>query len=338
MEALGNDEERMLLAVEEAKKARLLAPPNPWVGAVLETSKGIVVGHTRQPGSKHAEIDALEKAGSDAAGSTLYVTLEPCSHHGRTPPCAPAIVKAGVKRVVVGMVDPDERVRGRGLRFLEDHGVEVVKGVAQDSVKGQLAAYLKQRATGIPWVVLKMAVTLDGRIAAEDGSSNWITGEAARKRVQTIRAESEAIVVGANTVRVDDPRLTVRIPGLSKSPERIVFGNIPEGAKVLPAKEFHGTPQELLEYLSKRDVIQLLVEGGACLAKRFFEDDLIDEYVFHIAPALHGGSDGKSIFAGRGAETISDITRLEPKSVSLLGSDVEVVAWSQRASKLLQSL
>ncbi len=331
-------EEKMLLAVAEAAKARVQAPPNPWVGAVVETADGLVMGHTQSPGGSHAEIDALERAGSKAVGSTLYVTLEPCSHHGRTPPCAQAIVKAGVKRVVVSLVDPDYRVRGQGIEYLQNHKVEVKVGVAADAVRNQLAPYLKHRATGLPWVVLKLATTLDGRIASSDGTSNWITGEVARNRVQVLRSESDAIVVGSNTVRIDDPQLTVRIPGNSHSPRRIVFGAIPSGAGVTPAEEWTGSPAELLEVLGKEDILQVLVEGGAHLAKSFLEADLIDQFVFHIAPALHGGEDGISAFSGRGSASVADLTRLEAKSVQSLGNDVEIEAWSLRASKLIKSL
>ena len=333
-----NFEERMLLAVAEAQKARLLSPPNPWVGAVLETKSGIVVGHTQSPGSFHAEIAALERAGTAAKGSTLYVTLEPCSHHGKTPPCVNAIVQAGVKRVVIALVDPDRRVRGGGIDYLRTHGVEVIEGVAKDQVKNQLAPYLKQRATGFPWVVLKLAVTLDGRTAANDGSSNWITGEIARTRVQELRAESDVIAVGANTVRIDNPQLRVRTSGFVRAPRRIIFGRIPSGANVLPAEEFLGSPQEFLDSLAHGETIQVLLEGGAALAKSFFDADLIDQYVFHIAPAIHGGEDGRSAFSGSGAATIADLTRLEFKNVGSLGNDIEIVAWSQRASRLIQSL
>ncbi len=331
-------EKTMLLAVAEAEKARLLAPPNPWVGAVLETDLGLLAGHTHAPGSFHAETAVLDRAGSAAVGSTLFVTLVPCSHYGKTPPCAHAIVNAGVKRVVVSIVDPDHRVRGSGIAYLREHGIEVIEGVAKDAVKAQLAPYLKQRSTGLPWVVLKLAVTLDGRIAANDGSSNWITGDIARDRVQKLRAESEAIVVGVNTVRIDDPRLTVRIPEISRSPRRIVFGRIPSGSKVLPAEEFLGSPEELLKDLGGHGVLQVLLEGGASLAKSFFDSDLIDQFVFHIAPAIHGGGDGMSAFAGHGAATIGDLTRLDPKSVISLGNDVEIMAWSKRASKAIESL
>ncbi len=331
-------EMRMLHAINEAGKARLESPPNPWVGAVLETRSGLVVGHTRSPGSFHAEIDALERAGSDARDSTLFVTLEPCSHHGKTPPCVDAIVKAGVSRVVIGVIDPDVRVRGKGIKFLGEHGIEVIVGVAEDAVKVQLAPYLKQRATGLPWVVLKMAITLDGRIAANDGSSNWITGEEARRRVQFLRAESDVITVGANTIAVDDPRLTVRMSGAVRTPMRVVFGQIPPNAKVLPAQEFHGTPVEFVESLGGGDTIQILVEGGATIAKSFYDADLVDQYVFHVAPAIHGGDDGISAFSGHGATTVNELTRLVLKSVATFGNDIEIIAWSRRASELIQSL
>lgn len=330
--------EKMSLAISEAEKARFISPPNPWVGAVLDTGDGLFYGHTQSPGQGHAETQALARAGKSSIGSTLYVTLEPCSHQGKTPPCVNAIVEAGVKRVVIGLVDPDRRVRGTGIAYLKSHGIEVIENFKADEVKAQLAPYLKQRATGLPWVVLKLAVTLDGRIAARDGSSNWITGEAARHRVQLLRAQSDVVVVGANTIREDDPLLTVRLPGVSRTPVRVVLGRIPPDARVLPAEEFLGTPIELLTHYGRKDVLQVLVEGGAQVAKSFFMGDLIDQYVFHIAPALFGGDDGVSAFSGAGAEKIDDISRLNLRSVTTLGSDVEIVAWSQRASRLIQGL
>lgn len=332
------DEERMDLAIEEAWKARLVAPPNPWVGALLDTGSLLICGHTHDPGGPHAEVDAINKAGSDSLGGTLYVTLEPCAHHGRTPPCAAAIVDAGIKRVVIGVVDPDSRVSGRGIQFLRSNGVDVAIGIRDVKIKQQLAPYLKQRSTSIPWVVLKLAVTLDGRIAANDGSSNWITGDEARQRVQEIRAFSDAIVVGANTVRVDNPRLSVRIPGVERQPRRIVLGKIPASANVNPAEEFQGEESDLLASLGNNEVLQVLIEGGSKVSKNFLCKDLIDEFIFHIAPAVYGGSDGISAFGGHGAMSINEIKRLETKEVRSLGNDTEIILWSKRATDLIEQL
>lgn len=330
--------EFMSLAISEALKARYIAPPNPWVGAALKCGNKVYFGHTQSPGMCHAEVSALEQAGSDAKGSALFVTLEPCSHQGKTPPCVTAIVEAGVASVFIGVIDPDERVNGRGIQQLRDHGVNVEVGVSAGLVKEQLAPYLKQRSTGLPWVVLKLAVTLDGRIAANDGGSNWITGEKARERVQWIRAASDVIVVGSGTVGTDNPRLNVRLPGISRSPRRVVLGNIPSDSQVLPAEEFHGSLLHLLSNLGKAEVLQVLVEGGATVAKSFYELDLIDEFVFHVAPAIYGGADGVSAFSGLGAQTMADLGRLETKSVTTLGLDTEIISWSHRASQLIENI
>lgn len=331
--------ERMLAALGEGDRARLKSPPNPWVGAVLETPGGkLFFGHTQGVGLNHAEAEVLAEAGDAAAGSTLYVTLEPCAHYGRTPPCAQRIVSAGICKVVVGITDPDERVSGKGLAYLREHGVEVVLGVEKERVKRQLAPYLKHRSTGMPWVILKMAVTLDGRIAASDGSSKWITGPEARKRVHELRAMSDVIVVGANTAGIDDPRLDVRLPGVDRNPLRVVFGKLRDGARMSPAEEFSGMPSDFLAWVSReRDVLQVMVEGGSQLAKSFLDSGSVDEFIYHIAPAIHGGSDGVPVFAGIGAGTAADFVRLDLKETNRFGEDIEVVAWSRRASELISA-
>lgn len=200
-------------ALDLAKSVRTTTSPNPWVGCVIVPAgdEPAAEGATQPPGGPHAEAVALSLAGASARGATAYVTLEPCAHHGRTPPCADALIAAGVARVVVAIADPDPRVAGQGIRRLRDAGVTVDVGVGEAEATSLLAPYLEQRRTGRPWVVLKLAVTLDGRIAAPDGTSKWITGPAARLDVQALRAESDAIAVGAGTVRADDPALTVRV-------------------------------------------------------------------------------------------------------------------------------
>ncbi len=215
-----DDVERMRRAMALAATVRASTAPNPWVGCVVvpagatgdATADAIVFeGATAPPGGPHAEVTALAAAGDAARGATLYATLEPCAHHGRTPPCIDAIIEAGVARVVIGIEDPDRRVAGRGVAALRAAGIEVTEGVAADEVAEQLAPYVKHRRTGHPWVVLKMAASLDGRTAAPDGTSRWITGEAARRDVHRLRAHSDAVLVGAGTVRSDDPELTVRL-------------------------------------------------------------------------------------------------------------------------------
>ncbi len=230
-------------------------------------------------------------------------------------------------RVVIGIQDPDDRVAGRGSAALRAAGIEVTEGIAADEVAEQLAPYIKHRRTGHPWVVLKMAASLDGRTAAPDGSSRWITGEAARRDVHRLRESSDAVLVGAGTVRADDPELTVRLDGETggeEQPLRVVLGRAPEGAKVQPALELEGDLDGVLDELGKRGVLQLLVEGGATVAHDFHAAGLVDRYVLYLAPALFGGDDGRPIFAGPGAGTIADVWRGRLVSVEQLGDDLRV--------------
>jgi diaminohydroxyphosphoribosylaminopyrimidine deaminase/5-amino-6-(5-phosphoribosylamino)uracil reductase len=271
-------------------------------------------------------VAALAAAGVAARGATLYVTLEPCAHHGRTPPCTDAIVGAGVARVVVGVEDPDPLVAGGGVAALRAAGIDVTVGVAADEVAEQLAPYLKHRTTGQPWVVLKMAASLDARTAAPDGTSRWITGEAARHDVHVLRSRSDAVLVGAGTVRVDDPELTVRLnDGLDHpQPLRVVLGQAPPGARVQPALELSGDLGDVLNELGRRGVVQLLVEGGATVAHEFHAAGLVDRYVLYLAPVFFGGDDGRPLFAGPGAGTIGDVWRGRLVSIERLGEDLRV--------------
>ncbi len=316
------------------QRARLHTTPNPWVGAVVVTAAGEVFeGFTAPPGGLHAERRALEAAGRAAAGSTVYTTLEPCSHHGRTSPCTDALIDAGVARVVVGVADPDPAVAGTGLARLADAGISVTMvddAVAAD-VERSLRPYLHHRRTGRPYVVLKMATTLDGRTAAPDGTSEWITGPEARADVHRLRAESDAIVVGAGTVRADDPSLTVRSFHPAHPPERdlldprrIVLGAIPPGARVEPAETYTGSIHELVQRLGAEDVVQLFVEGGATVAGEFHRHGLVDRYVFYVAPAILGGADGVPIFGGHGVTTMDEVWRGVIDDVRQLGDDLRV--------------
>ena len=320
-----NDERMMRLAVDTACTARLRSRPNPWVGAVLVAQNGeVFTGATLEPGNAHAEIVALNAAAHHAQDSTLFSTLEPCNHTGRTGPCTQAIIDAGVSRVVVGTLDPDSKVSGSGVQQLRDAGLTVDVGVLEQEVKQQLAAYLHHRATGRPFVVLKMASTIDGRIAAADGSSKWITGETARKRVHQLRAESDAIVVGAGTVRADDPSLTVRDAD-GPSPRRIVLGAIDASAKVHPCTQWTGSLPDLLDTLGKEGVVQLLVEGGARVAASFHRERLINQYIMHIAPVIAGGDDAAGVFAGPTASTMADMWRGRIVSTTNLDGDIEII-------------
>ena len=325
------DQQSMREAVLVAASAQHICRPNPWVGAVLVAADGRrFSGFTQPVGQAHAEVQALHAAGEAARGATMYVTLEPCNHFGRTPPCTEAIITAGVARVVIGVQDPDQRVAGTGIARLRDAGIAVQVGIEAEAVNEQLAAYLHHRRTGRPLVMLKLAMTIDGYIAAKSGASGWITGELARRRVHELRAASDAIVVGAGTVRADDPQLTVRdAPGAS--PRRIVLGRAPVDARVHPCTEWTGSLTELLDTLGGEHVLQLMVEGGAKVAASFHQAGLIDRYVFHIAPAIMGGGDAVPAFAGDTAATLADVWRGRTISTQQLGDDVEVVIEPQRS-------
>ncbi len=316
----------MRRALALATTVRTRTSPNPWVGAVVVTPGGAwFEGATLPPGGAHAEVVALSAAADRARGATLYTTLEPCSHHGRTPPCTGAILASGVTRVVVGVLDPDPQVSGRGVDVLRDKGITVEVGVGADEVSELLAPYLKHRRTGRPWVVLKLAATMDGRIAAPDGSARWLTGEAARADAHRLRAWSDAVLVGAGTVRADDPELTVRVDSLpDHQPLRVVLGHAPDGARIHPALELSGEPGVVLDELGAKGVLQVLVEGGATVAHAFHGANLVDRYVLYLAPALFGGDDAVPMFSGPGAPRVEDLWRGRVVSVTQLGADVRV--------------
>ena len=316
----------MALAIEQAAGVRSRTSPNPWVGAVLLDANGHVVGlgATEPAGGAHAEVIAITGAGAAAVGATLVVTLEPCSHHGRTPPCVDAIVAAGVARVVVGVYDPDRRVAGRGVAALLAAGLSVEVGLLADLVTAQLEPYLHHRRTGRPYVVCKLATTLDGGIAAPDGSSQWITGQEARTDVHRLRAESDAIIVGAGTIRADDPSLTVRhLEGTN--PLRVVLGRAPADARVHPCLEWRGDIRALLDESGRRGIVQVMIEGGSAVVRSFHDDDLIDRYVIYIAPALLTGRDMVPLLAGPTASSIDAMWRGHFVDVRCLGDDLRLV-------------
>jgi diaminohydroxyphosphoribosylaminopyrimidine deaminase/5-amino-6-(5-phosphoribosylamino)uracil reductase len=331
----------MARALDAAESARGRTSPNPWVGAVVVPDDGggdgrgpdgeWFTGATAPPGGPHAEVTALAAAGPRARSGTLYVTLEPCAHQGRTPPCTDAVIAAGIRRVVVAIEDPDPQVSGRGIAALRSAGLEVEVGESGAAATHQLAPYLHHRRTGRPWVVLKLATTLDGRIAAPDGSSRWITGEAARLDAHRLRSQADAILVGAGTVRADDPSLTVRLPEDDRwyrspddQPLRVVLGQAPDGASVTPALEMAGPPETVLDDLGARGIVQLLVEGGSRVAHAFHRSGLVDRYTVYLAPALFGGNDARPLFDGPGAASIDDLWRGRIVSVTSLEGDLRV--------------
>jgi diaminohydroxyphosphoribosylaminopyrimidine deaminase / 5-amino-6-(5-phosphoribosylamino)uracil reductase len=283
-------------AVELAERGRGKTYPNPLVGAVV-VGGGEVVGegwHERH-GGPHAEVNALRAAGDRARGATLYVSLEPCTHHGTTPPCVDAILEAGVGRVVVGVRDPNPDVSGGGVERLRDAGVdvEVVVGEPARRARDLNAGYLSVHERGRPWVIYKAAVTLDGRMTVP--GQRWVSGEKSRQRVHELRAWVDAVAVGMGTARADAPRLDARGVDAPKQPRRIAFGRgpLPEGSEL----ELRSGPlEDELRALAQEGVQTLLLEGGATLAASFFAADLIDKLLVFVAPTLAG--DGPALVAG----------------------------------------
>jgi diaminohydroxyphosphoribosylaminopyrimidine deaminase/5-amino-6-(5-phosphoribosylamino)uracil reductase len=309
--------------------------PNPPVGAVILAADGSPVGEgaTAAPGGPHAEITALEQAGERARGGTAVVTLEPCAHTGRTGPCADALLAAGIVRVVVAVPEPTELAVG-GADRLRAAGVDVVLGVEQaEAEAGALASWLTGVREQRPFVVWKVGATLDGRVAAADGTSRWITGEQARAAVHRLRATCDAVVVGSGTALADDPQLTVRDGdgrNAERQPLRVVVDRrdrVPATARVLDdAAPTHvsraADPAALLAELFDRDVRRVLLEGGPSLAAAFLREGLVDEAVIHLAPTLLGS--GPSLVGDLGISTIADALSLSIIDVTPLGGDVQI--------------
>lgn len=364
MRSPAGDDEAMARALVLAATARRRTAPNPWVGCVLVRDGAVVgVGATEPPGGPHAEIVALRAAGARARGATAYTTLEPCSHHGRTPPCADALIDAGVARVVFALADPDEKVAGRGIERLCAAGLEVVTGVRGDEAAEQLAPYLHHRRTGRAFCTVKVATSLDGRIAAADGTSRWITGDAARADAHELRADAQAVLVGAGTAIADRPALTVRdaAPKPRNAPLRVVLdarGRVPAdgplfdthdaptlvvttdaadaaavdrwraaGAKVetvTAAADGKGVDLcATLQLLGRLDVLHVLVEGGAAVHGALLAAGLADHVVAYVAPGLLGAH-GHAGYGVAGPDSIDGFTRWRLTGVRALGDDVRL--------------
>jgi diaminohydroxyphosphoribosylaminopyrimidine deaminase / 5-amino-6-(5-phosphoribosylamino)uracil reductase len=364
-DAAHEDHDRhMRRALELAALGRGYVSPNPMVGALI-VRDGQVLGEGwhEGPGAPHAEVRALTAAGDLARGATLYCTLEPCDHVGRTSPCTRAIVDSGVARAIVATGDPNPLVDGRGFERLRTSGIEVETGVLQAESRRLNAAFERHVVTGLPLVTLKTAASLDGKTAARDRSSRWITGDAARDDVQRLRASCDAIVAGAGTVIEDDPALTVRDHSYRGRPLlRVVVdasGRVPADARVFDGSaptlvattaragrevvqgwtatgadvvsfdqdETGGVSlPDLLAYLGKRDVQDVLLEGGATLAWSFVREGLVDRVVLYLAPRLVGGADAPGVLMGEGFAPIDGATRLGIISVERIGDDLKVEA------------
>ena len=358
-----DDRVYMERALRLAERGRGLVSPNPLVGAaVVRDDRVLGEGFHKGPGTPHAEIEALSAAGSEARGAVLYTTLEPCDHFGRTGPCTTAVIDAGVERVVAAMADPNPIVDGRGTARLRAAGVEVSIGVLREEAERLNEAYAKHVRSGVPFVTWKMAASLDGKVAARDGSSRWITGEAARRDVHRLRGSSDAILVGAGTALADDPSLTVRDPAYGgRPPLRVLVdarGRVPAGgdlftdeAPTLVAtteaapferrEEWREAGAEvvsfeaegglvsfdaLMRHLGKRDVQSVLLEGGPTLAWSAVEDRHIDKVVLYLAPKLIGGTDAPTVLGGRGFAPIGTALTVRIRSFDVVGEDLRVEA------------
>ena len=352
-------------ALSLARLALGQVSPNPAVGAVI-VNRGEVVGqgYTQPPGSPHAEIVALKQAVERARGGVMYVTLEPCCHHGRTPPCTQAIIAAGITEVHLAMLDPNPRVSGRGRDELEAEGIRTYVGERGAEAEQINEAYAKFITTGMPFVTAKFAISLDGKIATRSGDSKWISSEAARKQVHNLRYTVDCIMAGVNTIVVDDPRLTARSCGgrggkARVQPLRVIVdskGRTPLTARVfsepgktllasaklvkpeekgayaqvgaelleLPSAEGWVDLEKLLAVLGQREITSVLVEGGGILLGSLFDRGLVDKVIAFIAPIIIGGREAKTAVAGNGVDKVVDSLKLERVSVDRLGEDVMV--------------
>lgn len=334
---MNSDSEFMLEALALARMGWGLTNPNPMVGAVLVKDGEIIGrGFHRKAGEAHAEINALSDAvrhHRDAGGATLYVTLEPCSSYGRTPPCTDAIIASGIKRVVIGTVDPNPKHAGRAQKILEEHGILVDCGVENAACWDLNKHFFSWITTGKPFVILKMAMTLDGKIACANGESRWVTGSEARRRVQMWRRLADAVMIGGNTLRADHPQLTVREPeNWENQPRRIIVSNsvdpgelaeyFPDGRAEtvqLPNKEAW---ENYLDELASTGVMVLLIEGGGELAASALKAKAVDFAEFHIAPKFLGGRDSIPVLGGESPTGMDDALKLYRVSNFNCGDDI----------------
>lgn len=302
--------------------------PNPAVGCVI-VQRGRIVGRgwTQPGGRPHAERVALDQAGLLARGATAYVTLEPCAHHGRTPPCAEGLVAAGVARVVSAMTDPDPRVAGRGHRILKDAGITVTEGIRQAEAQDLQAGFLSRLLIGRPFVTLKLATGFDGRIATASGESRWITGPAARLHVHAMRMIHDAVMVGGNTARADRPSLNVRGLTTPRQPVRVVLSSQPlpdlppEGPTHGPLVQIDASPLDALRQLAQQGITRMFCEGGGVLAASLLEAGLVDQVIGYTAGVVLGG-DGRAAVGPLGLNRLADAPRFRLVETRRLGGDL----------------
>jgi len=320
------DQHWMSQALRVAERGAGNTAENPAVGCVIVANDKhlLGVGHTAPGGRPHAETQALAMAGKGAKSATAYVTLEPCAHQGQTPPCATALLDAGIARVVVAVRDPDSRVSGKGIAMLEGAGIAVTTGILEDQARYQLRGFFSRMSRHRPHVILKLAKSADGKIAAGPGQRTQITGPQFHQRLHLLRARVDAIMVGAGTVRADNPSLTCRLPGLAdRSPQRVIIGGDDTLKIPKPAIHFKSLVgfDESLQQLAEQGINLLLVEGGAKVACSLLEADLVDEVIFATAP-IEIGSRGVDALAGLPLSYIETEGRFVCKSCETVGQDV----------------
>ncbi len=323
----------MTEALALARLGEGLTSPNPMVGALVISRRNMLVGYGYHAGAgtPHAEAVALRRAGDETEGGTLFVSLEPCSTWGRTPPCTDAIIGAGIARVIIGAPDPNPKHAGRGMKLLEEAGIEVIHGVMEREARALNEDFFKWITTGKPYVTLKMAMTLDGKIATCGGQSQWITGEAARKRVQQLRRRADAILVSGETLRCDRPQLTVREPaGWARQPRRIIASRTMNQAEVagyfsggvMPEAVDIGDWGRWLEQLGSEEVMSLLIEGGGGLAAAALCSGEVDAVEFHIAPKILGGRNSRPVVGGADPAALAEALELDEVTVEAAGNDM----------------
>ncbi|HXG35865.1 MAG TPA: bifunctional diaminohydroxyphosphoribosylaminopyrimidine deaminase/5-amino-6-(5-phosphoribosylamino)uracil reductase RibD [Dehalococcoidia bacterium] len=358
----------MRRALQLARRSLGSTSPNPAVGAVIVKDGRIVAeGATRPPPGPHAEVVALSKAGAAARGAALYVSLEPCAHHGRTPPCTESILAAGISEVHFSVLDPDPQVNGKGKAALEAGGVKVMAGDSEEEASKLLEAYIKHRRTGLPFVIAKFAASLDGRIAAASGDSRWVSSPQSLAWSHRLRMQVDAIAVGSGTVLADNPLLTARPRGKTAKRQllRVVLdsrGRIPASAQVLnsdaptlvatteespvkwrkamqasgaevlllPIQGKHVDSLQLLRELGQRGVLSLLLEGGGVLLGDFFDRQLVDKVHAIIAPMIIGAAEAATPVSGKGAQRMADALRLREVSLRRLGPDILVSGYPDK--------
>lgn len=357
------DFEYMQKAILLGENGRITAPPNPWVGCILVKNGRIIgQGYSQPAGCAHAEICALQSSTESTHGATAYVTLEPCAHTGLTPPCANALIEAKVAKVVIALEDPDPRVSGKGISILQENGIEVILGVCSEAAAQSLAPYLHHRISQTPYCILKMALSIDGKIAAADGTSKWISSIEARHDAQRLRAESQAILIGSETALKDDPALTVRNPPLPiRQPLRVILdtkGRLTDNLKIFDIQQAPTlivtgehcptqmlikwekwgvevatiplTPDGLIdlkilfELLGKRGILQILVEGGAKLHGSILKEGLCQRLMVYLGGCLLG-ENGMGAFKGFKVDTLANAPLYELLELKKLGNSAKLI-------------